>query len=200
MKSRIISTPYWSEFSEEKILDFMEACFQNLRVEGLREIVKTRLQAATGCREKDGKQVPLVPDSRGELAKGRGIFRICDALNVNQKNNQAMENDNNISHKKESNHRRDYLLKIYLTKGEKARIKKMAKTVGIKYSAFGRSVLLDYEFPKDLLDLRKIRYELNKIGVNLNQIARVANRNGQLPSAKQITQIEHQLLTTLEEL
>ncbi len=111
-----------------------------------------------------------------------------------------MENDNNITSKKDSDHKRNHLLKIYLTEGEKAKIKKMAKTVGITYSAFGRAVLLDYEFKKDLLDLRKIRYELNKIGVNLNQLTRIANQNKRLPEVERIAKIERQLLTTLDKL
>lgn len=60
----------------------MKACFQNIQVEGLREIMNRQIITAISYWAKDGKQVPLVPDSHSELAKGKMIFRICDALNV----------------------------------------------------------------------------------------------------------------------
>ncbi|SHG74141.1 mobilisation protein (MobC) [Fodinibius roseus] len=108
-----------------------------------------------------------------------------------------MENNNNISNKKDSDHKRDHLLKIYLTEGEKATIKKMAKMVGISCSAFGRAILMDSEYKKELLDILKVRYEVNKIGANLNQMAKVANQSGQVPKAKLIKNMHRNILTQL---
>lgn len=109
-----------------------------------------------------------------------------------------MENNNSTDgNTKDQQQKLDHLLKIYLTEGEKDRIEKMAKTIGVSYSAFGRAVLFEYKFPKELIDLKKIKYELNKIGTNLNQLTRVANQKGQLPKAKRIDRMRRKIKTQI---
>jgi hypothetical protein len=108
--------------------------------------------------------------------------------------------DSNNSTEHDQKEKLDHLLKIYVSEAEKIKLVRMAEIVGISFSAFGRAVLLEYKFEKDLLDLRKIRYELNKIGVNLNQLAKVANQKNKLPKVEQIAEFKHQLVTVLEEL
>ena len=94
----------------------------------------------------------------------------------------------------------DHMLKIYVTKAEKIKLVRLADLVGISLSAFGRAVLLEYKFEKDLVDLRKIRYELNKIGVNVNQLARVANQEGKLPTRRQLEELTREIVSLVEQI
>lgn len=93
----------------------------------------------------------------------------------------------------------DQLLKIYVTKPEKVKLVNWAEIVGISFSAFGRAILLDYEFEKDFVDIRRIRFELNKIGVNLNQLAKVANQEGKLPTREQLEKFHKEIINLAEE-
>jgi len=75
---------------------------------------------------------------------------------------------------------RDIQIKFFLSKDENEFLEKKLQTVGIKNkSAYLRKMALDgYIIKQDFTKLKKVVYELNKIGVNLNQIAKVANDYG----------------------
>ncbi len=83
---------------------------------------------------------------------------------------------------KTSNRKRNVQLKFYVDEEELAMIKYKMTKAGIKnqseylrqMAVYGKTVNLDFS------DLRPIYNELNKIGVNLNQIARIANTTGTL--------------------
>ena len=94
----------------------------------------------------------------------------------------------------------DQQMKVYVTKSEKITLVDMADTIGISFSSFARSVLLDYEIEANLVEVRKLRYEVNKIGVNVNQMSRVANRQGELPAAQELSKLKRQMVKVLEQL
>ncbi len=83
---------------------------------------------------------------------------------------------------KTPNRKRNIQLKFYVDEEELAMIKYKMTKAGIKnqseylrqMAVYGKTVNLDFS------DLRPIYNELNKIGVNLNQIARIANTTGTL--------------------
>ncbi|MBQ3566808.1 MAG: plasmid mobilization relaxosome protein MobC [Oscillospiraceae bacterium] len=83
---------------------------------------------------------------------------------------------------KTPNRKRNVQLKFYVDEDELAMIKYKMTKAGIKnqseylrqMAVYGKTVNLDFS------DLRPIYNELNKIGVNLNQIARIANTTGTL--------------------
>jgi|SRR5699024_6605089 len=101
---------------------------------------------------------------------------------------------------KDPEEKQDQLMKLYVTKDEKIQLVDMADTIGVSFSSFARAVLLDYEIEADLVEIRKLRYQANKIGVNINQMARVANQSGDLPTHKQLADIKQQLIQILERL
>jgi hypothetical protein len=79
-----------------------------------------------------------------------------------------------------------YTPSVALTPEEKNILERKAKKVGISYTRYMREVALG-ELPQDetevtkyeLLDeIRKIKSELNAIGNNMNQIAKVGNQTG----------------------
>lgn len=81
---------------------------------------------------------------------------------------------------KKSNRTRKYPCQFYVNEEELAFIKYKMTKAGIKnqseylrqMAVYGKTVNLDFS------DLRPIYNEINKIGVNLNQIARIANTTG----------------------
>lgn len=94
----------------------------------------------------------------------------------------------------------DQQMKIYVTQDERIKLVEMAETVGMSFSSFARAVLLEYEIEENPEELRKIRYEVNKIGVNVNQMSKVANQKGVLPAAEELSNLKHLIVTALEEL
>jgi len=94
----------------------------------------------------------------------------------------------------------DQQMKIYVTKDERIELVAMAEIVGMSFSSFARAVLLEYEVEENPEELRKIRYEVNKIGVNVNQMTKVANQKGALPTTQELSNLKHQIVTVLEEL
>jgi len=80
---------------------------------------------------------------------------------------------------KMQNKTKNSYLNIRLTKDEKEEITNKFKQVDLSLSEYMRSILLSYK-PK-IKKAKKadsnLLYELNKIGVNLNQIAREKNKN-----------------------
>lgn len=70
-------------------------------------------------------------------------------------------------------------VKVYLTEAEHERLTKLSKKSGYSRSSYMRSILKGV-VPKQVpsRELLSFLYELNKIGVNINQIAKVANMTG----------------------
>lgn len=83
---------------------------------------------------------------------------------------------------KKPSRKRNFQIKFYVDEEELAFIKYKMTKAGIKnqseylrqMAVYGKTVNLDFS------DLRPIYNEINKIGVNLNQVARIANTTGTL--------------------
>src|SRR6056297_3172340 len=72
-------------------------------------------------------------------------------------------------------------LRVYVTKNEEIDLKLKAELISMSFSSFARHILLEESQRIRVKSLQGIRHELNKIGVNLNQLARKANTSGELP-------------------
>lgn len=79
-----------------------------------------------------------------------------------------------------ANRKRKFVLRVPVTPEEKALIqKKMAQLGTRNFSAYARKMLIDgYVVHVDTSDIRAQTAELQKIGVNVNQIARRINSTG----------------------
>jgi hypothetical protein len=91
-------------------------------------------------------------------------------------------------------------LRVYVTKSEELDLKLKAEFIGMSFSSFARHTLLEESQRIKIQKLRGIRHELNKIGVNLNQLARKANASGELPLRKSIESFHKDIIETLKEL
>ena len=81
--------------------------------------------------------------------------------------------------------KRKVVIATKLTEEEARKVREIAEAKGITVSDFVRSRLLNLPIPdrisperlaKKLEEFRKLLYEVNKIGVNINQIARYCNK------------------------
>ena len=79
-----------------------------------------------------------------------------------------------------ANRKRQIVLRVPVTPEERALIQqKMAQLGTKKFSAYARKMLIDgYIVHMDTSDIRAQTAELQKIGVNVNQIARRVNATG----------------------
>lgn len=70
---------------------------------------------------------------------------------------------------------------IRITSDEEKILRKKCFDLGITESDFFRSLINDY-MPNNKLneEINKLVYEIRKIGVNINQIAKVANQTGNI--------------------
>lgn len=77
------------------------------------------------------------------------------------------------------NRKRPILKKVWLNEEEEKKLKnKQSETLFTTFSAYAREMLLNGEIVvKDFSGIRKLQVELNRIGVNINQIAKVVNEN-----------------------
>lgn len=91
-------------------------------------------------------------------------------------------------------------MKVYVTKAEEEQLKQNAEIMGMSFSSFARAVLTEEELEVEPKELKRIRFELNKIGVNVNQLARKANETDRLPEAEKLDMISNHLIDTLKEL
>lgn len=91
-------------------------------------------------------------------------------------------------------------LRVYVTKSEEYDLKLKAELIGMSFSSFARHILLEESQRIRVRSLRGIRHELNKIGVNLNQLSRKANKSGELPLRKSIETFHKDIIETLREL
>ena len=89
--------------------------------------------------------------------------------------------------KKDKDENRDTFIKIRVTKSEKEQIRRKAKESNFTMSDYSRKLILKKKIAKPkyshedavmiATELREAKKELNKIGNNVNQIAKLANAN-----------------------
>lgn len=81
---------------------------------------------------------------------------------------------------------RPHRIEIRLTDDERAQIEERVRDKGVTFSKYIRHAALGIELPSKRV---KVELEavaaLNRLGVNLNQIARAANRSGRLADDQQ---------------
>ena len=79
-----------------------------------------------------------------------------------------------------ANRKRKFVLRVPVTPEERALIQEKMAQLGTKnFSAYARKMLIDgYIIHMDTSDIRAQTAELQKIGVNVNQIARRINSTG----------------------
>ena len=79
-----------------------------------------------------------------------------------------------------ANRKRQIMLRVPVTSEERAIIQQKMAQIGTKnFSAYARKMLIDgYIIHMDTSDIRAQTAELQKIGVNVNQIARRINSTG----------------------
>ena len=73
--------------------------------------------------------------------------------------------------------KRNVLKKVFYSEDEINIVYKKMKEIGTNnYSAFCRKMTIDgYVINQDFTDIKKLVYEINKIGTNINQIANTRN-------------------------
>src|SRR5690625_8011971 len=86
----------------------------------------------------------------------------------------------------------DRLLKVYVTEEEEIELKLKAEITDMSFSSFARAVLMEKQVKANPRELKRIRYELNKIGINLNQLARRANETDEPTGRKKRDSIRHE--------
>ena len=115
-------------------------------------------------------------------------------MNSFESNNQSEEKNEEGKKvkrvKKDKDENRDTFIKIRVTKSEKEQIRRNAKESNFTMSDYSRKLILKKKIAKpkysreDALmisnSLRETKKELNKIGSNINQIAKLANTNSSL--------------------
>lgn len=94
----------------------------------------------------------------------------------------------------------DRQLKVYVTEEEEIELKLKAEITDMSFSSFARAVLLEKQVKANQRELKRIRYELNKIGVNLNQLVRKANETGRFPGKEKLEAFRQDIISILEEL
>lgn len=77
--------------------------------------------------------------------------------------------------------KRDRILQVPLTDPERVEIKSRAETLGLPVACYVRSVVLGVEPPvrRAGVDAEAVA-ALNRVGANLNQLARIGNKSGTL--------------------
>ena len=106
-----------------------------------------------------------------------------------------------------SRHRRGYtgerfteLLGVKLTPSQSAALAGRAAASGLPVSALARSLLTGGRLPKPGADpaaLRALMAEINRLGNNINQMARVANQTGRIRSEAALEAVTAQIIETL---
>ena len=95
------------------------------------------------------------------------------------------------------NRKRKIQKKIYLDENENELIRRKMKKANKKnFGAFAREILLTGEINLINFDeIKKLRYELNRIGNNINQIVKRANEDGKVEKSQlvEILKFQNQL-------
>jgi len=97
--------------------------------------------------------------------------------NEKQRSGAHMENENITVNRK-----RDILIRVFVTEAERDIIhEKMSLLNTNNFSAYARKILVDgYIINHDITELKTIISEMQKIGVNINQIARRVNTTSRI--------------------
>ena len=84
--------------------------------------------------------------------------------------------------KQTPNRKRDILLRVFVTESERDFIyEKMNEIQTNNFGAYARKMLIDgYAIHTDFTDLKAVVAEMQKIGVNINQIARKVNSTSRI--------------------
>lgn len=96
--------------------------------------------------------------------------------------------------KKQQNRTRNVQLILRVTPQEHDHIKKKMALIGTNnFNAYARKMLIDgYVIEVDLSQYHELAGEVNKIGVNINQIAKIANETGGI-SQPQIDRLQQEV-------
>lgn len=91
--------------------------------------------------------------------------------------------------------KRDVQLKFFCTEEEKFLIEEKMKLSGTSnFSEYARKILIDgYVIKRDFSDIKKLAFEIGKIGNNINQLAKIANSTGDI-SARNMREIQEEFL------
>lgn len=108
--------------------------------------------------------------------------------------------DKNNRYSKPKNKKLNCQLKVYVTADDEIVLKQKAEVLGLSFSSYARALLLGNKIHTDPVELRRIRFEINKIGVNLNQLIQNLHKPDQLPLSWSIDSLKKELLLVLEEL
>ena len=89
-----------------------------------------------------------------------------------------------------ANRKRNILKKVFYSENEIEVINKKMNQIGTNnFSAFCRKMTIDgYVIKQDFSDIKQLVYEFNKIGTNINQIAKNVNEND-IASKEQIEEV-----------
>ena len=81
-----------------------------------------------------------------------------------------------------ANRKRKFVLRVPVTPEERALIQQKMTQLGTKnFSAYARKMLIDgYVIKIDYSDIKAMTAELQKIGTNINQIAKRVNATGEI--------------------
>ena len=101
--------------------------------------------------------------------------------------------------------KRSVILATKLTQQEADEIRKRAEREGITISDYLRAVALNKQIrskKRDCKELSRVAYELNKIGTNINQIARYVNasREIDIKVLEKLSNVEDRLTEILKEI
>ena len=109
-------------------------------------------------------------------AKAEGFENVSEFLTAKLFASDGICNKNNVQHKRLSINEKslDERLYVKVTRAEKEHILKMAEKTGMKLTRYARNCCLSEKIYV-IEDLKGFAQELNKVGVNLNQITRLCN-------------------------
>jgi hypothetical protein len=96
-------------------------------------------------------------------------------------------------------------LKVQLTPTERAELDRRAAASGLTLSEFARIVLLsDLKAPappaRDPEAIAAVTFQLQKIGTNVNQMAKIANERRVLPLEREFREVSERIVTALDRL
>ena len=105
--------------------------------------------------------------------------------------------------KEDASERRTAGLRLQLTPSERATLEQRAQTTGLTLSEFARVVLLsDLKAPapsaRDPQAIRALAVEITRVGVNVNQMAKIANETRALPHERHLREVAAEIKATLE--
>ena len=99
---------------------------------------------------------------------------------------------------------RDILKKFFIDKKENEVIKKkMRKANKENFSDFAREILMTGEVKViDFEILKQVRYEINRVGNNINQIIKLAHENGKIEKNEinEVIKLQDELLDTISKI